>query len=90
MKNIYYWYDIPIYADSMFCELRKCRNWEDRNSHGQELVKLRKIKEKNSKLKSRTKNRTALTIPKKIAASRMSRTKKSNGSRTKNRYNIII
>lgn len=55
MKNIYYWYDIPIYADSMFCELRKCRNWEDRNSHGQELVKLRKIKEKNSKLKSRTK-----------------------------------
>ncbi|MCG8401627.1 MAG: hypothetical protein MJA84_08510 [Firmicutes bacterium] len=54
MKNIYYWYEIPIYADSTFCELRKCRNWEDRNSHGQELAKSRNIKKKNSSLKSRT------------------------------------
>lgn len=46
MKNVYYWYDIPIYADSMFCKLRRCRSWEDRNSHGQELAKLRKIKKK--------------------------------------------
>lgn len=54
MKNVYYWYDIPIYADTTFCELKKCRNWEDRNAHGQELVKLRKIREEKKAIMSRT------------------------------------
>lgn len=54
VKNVYYWYEIPVYADSMFCELKKFRNWSDRNWHGQELAKLRKIKEEKNAITSRT------------------------------------
>jgi hypothetical protein len=56
VKNVYYWYEIPVYADSTFCELKKFRNWSDRNWHGQELAKLRKIKEEKEVITSRIEN----------------------------------
>ncbi len=63
MKNIYYWYEIPVYADSMYCELERFRNWSDRNWHGQELAKLRKIKEEKSAITSRTEKPYGSDIP---------------------------
>lgn len=56
VKNVYYWYEIPVYADSMFCELKKFRTWSDRNWHGQELARLRKIKEEKNFITSRIQN----------------------------------
>jgi len=57
LKNIYYWYEIPVYADSMYSELKKTRSWEDRNWHGQKLAELKKVKkEKEAILQSRIKN----------------------------------
>lgn len=56
-KNIYYWHEIPIYADSMYSELKEARSWEDRNWHGQELARLRKVKnEKEEILRGRIQN----------------------------------
>lgn len=48
-KNIYYWLDIPIYADTMYCELQKCRSWDDKKWEGQKLQDIRKIKEEQKK-----------------------------------------
>ncbi|MCL5290714.1 MAG: hypothetical protein M1489_06805, partial [Firmicutes bacterium] len=55
-KNVYYWYEIPIYADSMYCELKRFRSWSDRNWHGQELARLSKIKEEKNAIMSRIQN----------------------------------
>jgi len=53
---VYYWYEIPIYAGSMYCELKRFRSWSDRNWHGQELAKLSKLKEENNAIMSRIQN----------------------------------
>lgn|GEM_PF-5273617 len=56
LKNVYYWYEIPVYADSMYCELKRFRSWSDRNWHGQELARLSKIKEEKKAITSRIQN----------------------------------
>lgn len=37
-------YDVPIYSDTVFCELKRVRSWADRNSTGQRLGILTKLK----------------------------------------------
>ncbi len=39
-KQLYKVLTVPIYADTVFCELRKCRSWEERNSFGQKQNKI--------------------------------------------------
>lgn len=41
VKNHYYWYDIPIYANTTYCELKKCRSWDDTAWEGKQLIEIR-------------------------------------------------
>jgi hypothetical protein len=37
-------YDTPIYSDSPFCDLVKCRDWKNRNTYGQQISAISRIK----------------------------------------------
>jgi len=50
VNNHYYWYDIPIYADTTFCELKKCRSWDDTKWKGKQLSEIRKARQEQEKL----------------------------------------
>ncbi len=36
VRQVYRVCTVPVYSDTVFCELQKCRLWEDRKSAGQE------------------------------------------------------
>lgn len=49
LKNHYYWYDIPIYANTTYCELDKCRSWDETAWDGKQLIEIRLAKQKQQK-----------------------------------------
>lgn len=53
-KQLYKVLTVPVYADTVYCQLKKCRSWEDRESFGQKRNET--LKEKKGK--SRSENQT--------------------------------
>ncbi|ABO49508.1 hypothetical protein Dred_0973 [Desulforamulus reducens MI-1] len=49
VKNHYYWYDIPIYANTTYCELKKCRSWDETAWEGKQLIEIRLAKQEQQK-----------------------------------------
>lgn len=49
VKNHYYWYDIPIYANTTYCELVKCRSWDETVWEGKQLIEVRLAKQEQQK-----------------------------------------
>lgn len=80
-KQLYKVLTVPVYADTVYCQLKKCRSWEDRESFGQKQNEC--IKERKG-AKSQSENQTGLNSGSQFNFQTGSQFKNQTGSQSEN------